>query len=425
MQYRVQEQVAAGEDASWSPRLEPLAEWDNHNPDTAIPLYGSTGAQCSGHADCGKDITLAPFDPFQLSTAYKKRAQEVFSTYGSGGKNAGKPFFLYVAFAHTHTPLAYPPAFNSASPRPSRLKVFGNTLAEADHTIGAILDSLDASGLGKDTLVFLCSDNGPANLPSVACEVKGSPGPYTGDWMRAATGDDPENPKGGGGGGTEKGTVWEGGHRTVGIARWGGKGNSRLAKPGRTSKALAQTIDFIATFVPLAGGKLPSDRVYDGVDLTKVLLAGDDSAGHKTLFHPKGAPPDAKTCDFNCRVGVVPAMRVGKYKAHFVTAGAGPCRFWNGTHAPHGPSFTHPEGRPLVFDVDADPSEATPIVPPAAIYAQINASYVAFWTSVLGEASFPRVTDYSQNITFRPCGNRSSDVCRTNSPVPPADDEER
>jgi len=78
-----------------------------------------------------------------------------------------------------------------------------------------------------------------------------------------------------------------------------------------------------------------------------------------------------------------------------------------------------------VFDVDADPSEATPIVPPAAIYAQINASYVAFWTSVLGEASFPRVTDYSQNITFRPCGNRSSDVCRTNSPVPPADDEER
>ena len=51
---------------------------------------------------------------------------------------------------------------------------------------------------------------------------------------------------------------------------------------------------------------------------------------------------------------------------------------------------------------------------------QINQSYAAFWASVLGEASFPRVTDYSQNISFRPCGNRSSPVCRTNSPTPPS-----
>ena len=61
----------------------------------------------------------------------------------------------------------------------------------------------------------------------------------------------------------------------MGIARWSGT----LQSPGRTSHALAQTIDFMPTFVALAGGALPADRVYDGVDLSKVLLQADDSAG--------------------------------------------------------------------------------------------------------------------------------------------------
>ena len=113
----------------------------------------------------------------------------------------------------------------------------------------------------------------------------------------------------------------------------------------------------------------------------------------------------------------MPAMRLGKYKVHYVTAGAGPCRFWNGTHAPLGAQHHH--NPPLVFDVDADPSEATPIEVGAAVLRQINQSYAAFWASVVGEPSYPRVTDYSQNISFRPCGNRSSSVCRTNSPIPP------
>jgi hypothetical protein len=182
--------VAVGEDLAWSPTPAPLSGRDNHNPDTAIPLFGAMAPNCSGYADCGRTITLAPFDPFQLSNTYKARAAEIFAMFGKNGSKSGTPFFLYVAFAHTHTPLAYPPEFNEASPRPGRLKVFGNTLAEADHTIGAILDSLDAAGLGEDTLVFLSADNGPANLGSVACEVKGSPGPYTGDWMRKPVGPD-------------------------------------------------------------------------------------------------------------------------------------------------------------------------------------------------------------------------------------------
>jgi arylsulfatase A-like enzyme len=279
---------------------------DNHKPDTAIPLYRSLAPNCTGHKDCGRDIALAPFDPFRLSAAYGERAAQLFATHGVGGAKENTPFFLYIAFAHTHTPLAYTPAFNNASARPGRLQVFGNTLAEADHTIGVIVDALEAAKLGEKTLIFIASDNGPADLSSVACEVKGSPGHFTGAWMKS--------PSGGGGGGTCKGTVWEGGHRTVGIARWRG------SVAPRVSHALAMTVDFMTTFVALAGGSLRTDRVYDGIDLSAVLgidgAPGDDSKGHTALFHPHGSFETTTS-----RTDMVPAMRVGKWKAHWVTFG--------------------------------------------------------------------------------------------------------
>ena len=60
---------------------------DNHNPDTAVPLYYSTGTNCSGHVDCGQDIQKAPFDPFMLSTAYHDRATAIFNLYGKSIPN--------------------------------------------------------------------------------------------------------------------------------------------------------------------------------------------------------------------------------------------------------------------------------------------------------------------------------------------------
>ena len=117
---------------------------------------------------------------------------------------------------------------------------------------------------------------------------------------------------GGGGGGTAKGTVWEGGHRVAGIARW----TNHLHHPGRTSPALAMTVDFIPTFLALAGGRLRNDRDYDGVDLSPVLLDGDDTKGHVTLFH---AHSSAGTMVDN-----VPAMRLGRFKARPMPAAAPP-----------------------------------------------------------------------------------------------------
>ena len=65
------------------------------------------------HRPCGEEIIYAPFNPNTLNTHYVARAEEIFARYGSGGAKEGTPFFLYVAFAHTHTPMGYDPKWVS------------------------------------------------------------------------------------------------------------------------------------------------------------------------------------------------------------------------------------------------------------------------------------------------------------------------
>ena len=73
----------------------------------------------------------------------------------AGGPDAGKPFLLYVAFAHTHTPLAYEAKYENASTRPGYHQVFANTLAEVDGSVGEIVAALESNGLAEDTLIVL------------------------------------------------------------------------------------------------------------------------------------------------------------------------------------------------------------------------------------------------------------------------------
>jgi len=92
----------------------------------AIPLYDSVGRNCSGRP-CGEAIVQQPFDPMTLNARYTARATELITNFSRTG---AAPFFLYMAYAHTHTPLAYSQRFSNASTRPGFYRVFGNTLAE-------------------------------------------------------------------------------------------------------------------------------------------------------------------------------------------------------------------------------------------------------------------------------------------------------
>eukprot|EP00041_Stephanoeca_diplocostata_P014217 m.256064 g.256064 ORF g.256064 m.256064 type:complete len:566 (+) comp19624_c1_seq6:78-1775(+) len=360
--------------------------------EVAIPLYDTNGTKCAGKK-CWQTIVEQPFNPFALNSRYAARASGLIAEHAHANRQHAatvadkKPMFLYVAFAHTHTPLAYEPAFDNASSRPGELKVFGNTLAEVDHAIGVIRSAVDAEANDESWLVWVTADNGPADLASVACEAIGSPGPYVGAWVRTH----------GGGGGSCKSTTWEGGHRELGIAYW-----QHVIQPG-VSHVLSHTLDLMPTFASRAGADLTQyGRVFDGMDLSPLLLNGDDAPyRNRVIFHQDGGAE-------------LTAMRLGKYKAFFETAGSGGggCRYANGTHRwQPATSKRMSHNPPLVFDLDKDPGESTPIKVSDAIYRQLAAAQSAKLYNISN--TMRSETNYSEGGTAAwACSNHSSAVCR-------------
>lgn len=125
-----------------------------------IPLYDSTGTNCSSRASCNDDILSQPFNPMTLNAQYAARAKSILAQYATSNRNASsssgtptRPFLLYMAFAHTHTPLGYNEArFGNTSSRPGWAQVFGNTLAEVDDAVGQVHTTLEKLGLANNTV---------------------------------------------------------------------------------------------------------------------------------------------------------------------------------------------------------------------------------------------------------------------------------
>lgn len=160
----------------------------------------------------------------------------------------------------------------------------GDSLMEVDTAAGVVLESLTKEGVAADTLVFLTGDNGP---PEDQCDWGGSKGPFLGSAAKTEAG---------GGGSAGKITSWEGGHREVGVAVWPGK-----IPAGAVSHVLSTTMDYLPTIASLAGVALPTDRTYDGMDLSPVLLRGA-TTHHPHLFFSVGGEsfggsvPGGKPC---------------------------------------------------------------------------------------------------------------------------------
>lgn len=231
--------------------------------------------------------------PAQQETLTRRYTEEAVAFIET---NADRPFFLYVPHTMVHIPLFRDEAFVGHS----RAGRYGDALEEIDWSVGRIVETLEARGLANDTLVVFTSDNGPW-LPFR--EHGGSAGP-----LRMG-----------------KGTTWDGGVRVPAIVSWPGH-----IRPGVVMD-LGSTLDLFPTFVRLAGGGLPEDRIIDGVDLTPTLLDGAPSPRQVMPFY---------------RYGELYAFRKGRYKAHFITQG----EYGQGTEREE-------HAQPLLFDLDVDPGE--------------------------------------------------------------------
>jgi len=221
-------------------------------------------------------------------------------------------FFLYLAHNMPHVPLFASDEFRGKS----RRGLYGDTVEEMDHSVGAVLDAIRDQKLDQRTLVIFTSDNGPWLMYQ---QQGGSAG-----LLREG-----------------KGSTWEGGMREPTIAWWPGK-----VPAGSVSQELASTLDFLPTFCALAGAEAPQDRPLDGYDITPALTGGK-SPRQEMFFY---------------RSYELMAARLGPWKAHFLTQAG-----YNQPQADkHDP--------PLLFNLDVDPGESYNIADKnPAVLAKIQA----------------------------------------------------
>ena len=269
----------------------------NRAGDTPCPVFENT------------EILQQPADMTTLAERYSNAATGFIKA------NAKKnPFFLYMAFQHTHKPNFASKLFVNTTIR----GVFGDSLSELDWEVGQIIDTLKSEGVSDNTFVFFTSDNGPSLHKG---PLGGNAGP-----LRCG-----------------KGTTWEGGQREPAIAWWPGK-----VQPGRSAE-LSATVDLLPTICSITGAKKPGVTL-DGMDMSGILFEGKASERDYYIHYPKGPEPN---------YGIF-AIRWKQYKAHF---------YQEGSHC----LDTYPDivcrsnytmrkvDPPMLFNVLNDPSEVYPL----------------------------------------------------------------
>ena len=167
---------------------------------------------------------------------------------------AQKPFFVYLPYTATHFPTMPHPDFVGKSGNGP----WGDLLMQIDRYVGELLDTLDNLGIAENTIFIFTADNGPEALSAgatsmtVETAIHGSAGPWRSTLF----------------------TGYEGALRVPFAVRWPG----RIAA-GRASDQIVHEIDLFPTLARIAGGKVPEDRVIDGIDMSEFLLGQSEKSG--------------------------------------------------------------------------------------------------------------------------------------------------
>lgn len=213
--------------------------------------------------------------------------------------NKAKPFFLYYASPFPHVPLYASDKFAGKSKR----GLYGDVVEELDWSVGQVLTTLREQKLDKNTLVVFLSDNGPWQMKTLVPGTGGSAGLLY----------------------EAKGSTYEGGMRVPAIA-W----RPGFVRPKMVSSAIATSMDLYPTILNLAKAALPNDRELDGIDIRHLLTGANEKTTDVVYFYDSDR---------------LHAIRKGPWKAHFMT------------HASYSPEPPAPHDPPLLYNVEADPSE--------------------------------------------------------------------
>jgi len=151
--------------------------------------------------------------------------------------NQSKPFFLFYSLAHVHGEIL--PTPDSA---PDSKDLFSDNILYMDKLVGKLVTELEQLKLRDNTLIIFMGDNG------------------TGKGQHPRSTIDGRNLSG------MKGSMLEGGSLVPTIVNWPGN-----APTGVVSANLIDSTDLIPTFSEIIGGKLPEEKILDGMSFASQL----------------------------------------------------------------------------------------------------------------------------------------------------------
>jgi uncharacterized sulfatase len=229
------------------PRVLPLCDAYDGRP----PRKHALGSDNLGRGP------IAWEDRSQITASFTSAALEFIKQ----AEAAGKPFYVNLWPDDVHSPF-FPPQHRRGNGQKHSLYL--GVLATMDEQLGVLFDYLRSNDkLRTNTLILVCSDNGPE--PGA-----GSAGPFRG----------------------HKTMLYEGGIRSP-LVVWG-PGLIDMAKANsKNPTSVFAAVDLVPSLLAVAGVPVPSAVKFDGEALPDVLLGKSQASRRQPLFFRR--PPDRDT----------------------------------------------------------------------------------------------------------------------------------
>ena len=168
-----------------------------------------------------------------------------------------KPFFLYMPLTSPHTPIVPSKEWQGKS----KIGKYGDFVMETDWAVGQVLDALDKSGVGDNTLLIMTADNGCSRAADITgMEKKGH---YPSADLRGSKAD-----------------IFDGGHRVPFLVRWPDR-----IKAGSSSGQTICLNDLMATSAEIVGAKLPDNAGEDSVSFLPALDGMEIKSSREAIVH--------------------------------------------------------------------------------------------------------------------------------------------
>jgi arylsulfatase A-like enzyme len=199
----------------------------------------------------GPQRTVVQNEHEYLTEYFARRGVE----YIERNAKSDDPYLLYLAFNAPHDPLIVTQKYYDRFPHiaSEESRIYAAMISALDDAVGSILDAVARSGEADDTIVYFMSDNGCAAYLGRICACE----PLRGGKL----------------------SHYEGGLRVPLMMRWPAR-----IEPNRVERRMVSLMDVFTTTLIAAGGELPGDRVYDGVDLMPYLSGRKPGHPHDALM---------------------------------------------------------------------------------------------------------------------------------------------